>query len=58
MCEAPVRAAGRRLTRTSTPPRVATAQLNAGKLGGARPSIVGNVTSKVGSVADNGSGGG
>merc|ERR1711924_415244 len=40
-------------------PLLVTQQLlAAGKLGGAAPSLVGNVTSKVGSVADNGSGGG
>ena len=40
-------------------PLLVTQQLlAAGKLGGAAPSLVGNVTSKVGSIADNGSGGG
>lgn len=45
-------------TNTIGPLIVVQQLLKAGKLGGAAPSLVGNVTSKVGSVADNGSGGG
>lgn len=45
-------------TNTVGPLIVVQQLLKAGKLGGAAPSLVGNVTSKVGSVADNGSGGG